>query len=148
MNLDLRRCPSQYKYTPGALEIAAVYFCDTLEDVVRPEKIQGETAIPSGQYKVIIDFSNRFQRLMPLLIGVPNFSGVRIHNGVTDKNTEGCILVGLYHNVEDRLYDSKGTFDKLFELLKTAYGRGEKIYLTIHDCPSAGILEPNPLRKL
>jgi hypothetical protein len=80
--------------TIGKMYIDGIDTCYTLEDVVREEKIYGETAIPTGTYKVIINFSNRFQQLMPLLLDVPEFEGVRIHPGNTDKDTHGCILVG------------------------------------------------------
>src|ERR1700748_794173 len=55
--------------------------CYTLEDCVRKEKIPKITAIPAGRYEVIVNFSNRFQRQLPLLLGVKNFEGVRIHPG-------------------------------------------------------------------
>lgn len=87
-------------YTPvntiGDLLIDHSVFCHTLEDVVRPNgsvKVPGETAIPAGRYMVVLSRSNRFKRVMPELLDVPNFSGIRIHGGNTDKDTEGCIIV-------------------------------------------------------
>ena len=83
-------------YTIGQFLVDSYYFADTLEDEVRPPgiKINGKTAIPAGTYKVIMSFSNRFQRIMPEILGVPNFSGVRIHSGTTSASTSGCPLIG------------------------------------------------------
>jgi hypothetical protein len=94
MELRLIREPTKNGTTLGALYVDKVWQCWTLEDAIRPEKIQGETCIPEGKYKVILDESIRFQRLMPHIISVPNFTGIRIHYGNTRKDTEGCILVG------------------------------------------------------
>lgn len=74
-------------------------FCNTMEDVVRllrssADKIPGETAIPAGNYEVKMSYSVKFGRILPILIGVPYFSGVRIHRGNTHEHTDGCILVG------------------------------------------------------
>lgn len=84
-------------YTIGKLYIGNDYFCDVLEDVVRPfgEKVAGKTAIPTGQYHVKKTMSPRFKRILPEILNVPNFSGVRIHEGNTAKDTEGCLLLGL-----------------------------------------------------
>lgn len=85
------------EYTIGKLYIDDNYFCDTLEDTVRPkgEKIYGKTAIPTGKYKVKKTYSPRFKKQLPEILNVPNFAGVRIHSGNTAKDTEGCILLGL-----------------------------------------------------
>jgi hypothetical protein len=84
------------KSTIGELFIDNVFECYTLEDVTRPKgvKIDGKTAIPIGDYKIVVDFSNRFQKLMPHVLNVPGFEGIRIHAGNTDKDTEGCLLLG------------------------------------------------------
>lgn len=85
------------EYTIGKLYIDDNYFCDTLEDTVRPkgEKVYGKTAIPAGKYKVKKTYSPRFKKQLPEILNVPNFSGVRIHAGNTAKDTDGCILLGL-----------------------------------------------------
>ncbi len=79
----------------GDLFINGEFFCYTLEDEKRADglKVYGETAIPTGTYNVKVTRSNRFKRLMPLIIDVPMFSGIRIHGGNTSKDTLGCILV-------------------------------------------------------
>ena len=79
----------------GDLHIDGEFFCHTLEDEKRPDgvKVKHETAIQTGIYKVILTMSNRFRRVMPLLVDVPMFSGVRMHGGNTSKNTSGCPLV-------------------------------------------------------
>lgn len=83
MRMLLKRIYNGKTYTIGKLYCNGEYFCDTLEDVVRPkgEKVYGQTAIPEGKYKVIITMSNRFKKMLPLILDVPNFAGVRIHSG-------------------------------------------------------------------
>lgn len=91
------------------------FFCYTLEDRVRPpgaEKIPGETAIPAGRYRVRITWSNRFNRNMPLLENVPNFSGIRMHPLNRASETEGCIGVG-FQRTEDELRESRKAYDEL-----------------------------------
>lgn len=69
------------EFTLGKLVINSLVLF-TCEDTVRDgPKIPGATAIPAGKYKVVITFSNRFQRHLPLLLDVPGFSGIRIHSG-------------------------------------------------------------------
>jgi len=119
MKLTLKREPSTTKSTPGKLYVDGVFECYTLEDVVRPSKIYGETAIPAGTYKVIINMSNRFKRLLPLLLNVPNYEGIRIHPGNTDKDTEGCILPGVTRSV-DFVGNSRVAFDALFAKMQKA----------------------------
>lgn len=117
MKLELKRKHGTEGYTEGRLYIDGQYFCDTLEDQERSEKIDGETAIPMGHYRVIINMSNRFQKMMPLLQGVPNYSGVRIHSGNTPADTEGCILVGVSTN-KGIIGNSRVTWSKLMEKIQ------------------------------
>jgi hypothetical protein len=103
----------------GELLVNGVWECFTLEDAERPVKIKGETAIPKGTYRVIINESNRFKRLLPLLIDVPNFEGVRIHSGNSNHDTEGCILVGQTRN-KNYIGQSRKAFEKLFKKMQVA----------------------------
>ncbi len=117
MVITIKRLYKTDTSTIGELLINGVFECFTLEDTERKVKIKGETAIPKGTYKVIINESNRFKRLLPLLIDVPNFEGVRIHSGNSNHDTEGCILVGKTRN-KNYIGQSRKAFDKLFKKMQ------------------------------
>ena len=130
MKITVIRTHGTKGFTHGQLHIDGVYFCDTMEDQERDIKIDGETAIPCGQYKVIINMSARFNRLMPLLLNVPNYTGVRIHSGNTSANTDGCLLVGKpYKN--DFITASKETFAALFKTMNDAIADKQEITLEV-----------------
>jgi len=126
MKLALKRLHKTNNSTIGELTVDGLFQCYTLEDIEREVKIKSETAIPKGTYKVIINHSNRFKRLLPLLIDVPGFEGIRIHSGNSNHDTEGCILVGETRS-KDFIGKSRKAFDKLFEKMK----RAESITITI-----------------
>lgn len=131
MDLLLRRIYRGAKYTIGRLYIDGVYFCDTLEDTdrdlkqtddvkdIRRRKIKGQTAIPLGTYNVILNRSNRFKKILPLLESVPCYEGVRIHSGNTHVDTDGCVLVG-YNTIKGMVTNSQYTLAILMKKLKTA----------------------------
>jgi len=50
---------------------------------------------------------------MPLINNVPGFSGIRIHVGNTDKDSDGCILVGK-NKIVGKVIESKNTYQKLY----------------------------------
>jgi hypothetical protein len=126
MKLILDRKYKKETYTIGNLYIDynnnfdPEFFCNTIEDKVRPkgEKIYGKTAIPAGTYPIVITYSPKFKRELPLIFNVPGFSGVRIHPGNDENDTEGCILVG-ENKVKGKVINSQVTFLKLFSILKT-----------------------------
>lgn len=132
MNLKLERLQLDADVTIGSLSVDGEWQCWTCEDTVRAAgvKIAGETAIPAGTYLVDITMSARFKTLLPLLLNVPGFEGIRIHPGNTAADTEGCILVGA-----DRMAKSVGrsrsAFTALFPRLRAAKALGEKIYIEI-----------------
>lgn len=88
----------------------------TCEDLQRPHKIKGITAIPVGTYRLKANQSARFGRTMPILIAVPDFEGVRIHWGNTAEDTEGCILVGMEYKKGYGIINSRIAFKKFFEM--------------------------------
>lgn len=142
MKIEVRRIARKASYTIGRMFIDDKYFCDTLEDVdrgltslmtieeVAKVKKKGATAIPTGVYSVAYTYSPKFKRQMPLLLGVKGFEAIRIHSGNTDKDTEGCVLVGRNTQV-GRLTDSKFIFEKLNAILQTALAGGKSVTINI-----------------
>lgn len=94
------------------------------------EKVYGETAIPRGTYKVELSFSHRFQKVMPEILNVPQFSGVRIHGGNRSKDTLGCILLGA-QRLQDGVANCAGVNTRLIELIQQAEDRGEEVWITV-----------------
>lgn len=131
MDLLLKRDPNP-GYTVGKLYIGKEFECFTLEDQVRKVKIKGETAIPAGKYKVDITWSPRFKRLMPILLEVPNFEGIRIHTGNDVDDTEGCILTGqMVNKNRNQLFNSRLAYEALFKKLQKALNDKEEVWITI-----------------
>lgn len=119
MKILVKRIALEEEYTIGKMYINGAFFCHTLEDKVRPfgEKVWGETAIPSGTYKFIINWSNRFKRKLPLLLDVPMFEGIRIHGGNTAVDTHGCLLLGV-NTVKGMITQSKFTLYQFMQILE------------------------------
>ena len=119
MRLTVNRKVFTENSTIGELLIDGIFECYTLEDIPRQIKVDGETCIWSGTYEVIINWSNRFQREMPLLLEVPEFDGIRIHCGNDSEDTEGCILLGQIKLV-DQIGNSRLAFDAFYPKLESA----------------------------
>ena len=119
MKLKLNRITRTETSTIGELFIDGKFECYTLEDIERDVKIKSETAIKKGTYKVVLTMSNRFKKIMPLLLNVPEFEGIRIHSGNTNHDTEGCILVGKTRSV-DFIGGSRTAFTSLMAKLQKA----------------------------
>lgn len=81
MILKLQRIREINNATIGELFIDNKLICYTLEDKVRSQKIKHETAIPAGTYLIEITYSSSFKKMLPLLLNVPDFVGIRIHPG-------------------------------------------------------------------
>ena len=133
--LLVRKVDSKCDYTTGVLYIAKnnpaatmngkrimfIQQCDTLEpqwrDLKSQQKVKGQTAIPEGEYKIVMSPSAKFHRNMPYLKDVPQFEGIMIHPGNTVKDTMGCILVGVKSGTG--LLVSRITFEKIMKILNS-----------------------------
>lgn len=134
MELKLNRIFLSSSATIGELWANNTHLCDTLEDRVRPEgeKVYGKTAIPEGTYEMVLSYSPRFKKILPEILNVPNFTGIRIHCGNSSADSSGCILVGTWDGEkEDWVSDSKIAFNKLMSLLEEATNNKEKVTITV-----------------
>ena len=102
MELILKRTRFRDTITTGQLYVDGAYFCFTLEDKVREVsgepvqkwKIQHETAIPSGTYKITLEDSPKFGPETLTINKVEGFTGVRMHAGNNQFDTDGCVILG------------------------------------------------------
>lgn len=132
MKLVLRRDHSSTRSTIGELrENGRHLLCYVLEDVVRETKVEHETAIPAGTYQIVLTFSDRFKRVLPELLNVPGFTGIRIHPGNVAADTWGCLLPGL-EKAPDAVTHSVRAFESLFSVIKWAAER-EKVLIEIRN---------------
>ena len=128
----------------GCLEGAP--FCDTLEptalemkttlskEAVRRSPTKAAAlkpfAIPEGRYAVVISYSPKMKKWLPILLGVPLFSGIRIHAGNNANDTRGCILVG--ENLKKGMVlNSNIWLHRLKQKIVEAKDRGEAVWITI-----------------
>lgn len=136
-----RNQPHTKDYTAGKLYIDGVFGFFTLEDEVREVtgkpvsewKIPKVTAIPRGRYRVVMTKSPRFGRVLPEILNVPGYVGVRIHRGNLAQHTEGCLLVGNSDgNDKDAWLGHSGDAEKaLCVILKNAINLGQQVWLTV-----------------
>lgn len=124
--------------TEGTVLCNGVHECYSLEDKDRfletgGTKVQNQTCIPRGKYRIIVTYSNRFKRKLPLLLDVPMFTGIRMHTGNSSKDTEGCIIVGASNVVKGDDWVSQSTiaFNKLMLKIETALASGELVTIEI-----------------
>lgn len=140
MELSAVRNPSKNNCTVSKVYVDGVYECLFLEDTVREIpgvpvevwKVPGETAIPAGRYKLVIDMSTRFGHLMMHILNVPGFEGVRIHKGNSSKDTEGCPICGTsWDHENDWVRGSKTAYDALFSKVQSHLAGGGSVWITI-----------------
>ena len=140
-------------YTISNLLIDGKWFCNVLEDADRglddsmsvdrilELKKPTITAIPRGTYEITLDIvSPKYSKVqfykdvcngkVPRLKNVKGFDGILIHAGNTDKDSSGCLLVGV-NKIKGQVVNSKETFKALYKLLQDRKNKGEKIVIKI-----------------
>jgi len=142
IELELNRIYFSPNYTIGKLFVNGQLWCDTIEDVNRDlnkdgdlndpgeTKVMHKTAIPFGRYKVIVNMSGRFKRMLPRILNVPHFDGILIHNGKDETSSSGCIIVG-ENKIKGKVINSIYWMNKLTYYLIDEQKKGNKIYITI-----------------
>lgn len=142
MDLLLYRKYPRPEYTISLFSIDGMYLCEMIEDTVRDlnkdgdllddgeTKIPKETAIPYGRYKIILSMSPKFKRILPLLIGVKHFTGIRIHKGRDAGSTEGCLIPG-ENKIKGGVINSEKFEMIIIERILEAEKRGEEVWINI-----------------
>ena len=149
MELLLKRTHKKENYTIGELFLDGKFFCNTIEGLkasmseqeIASKKVPSLTAIPLGTYNITLDVVSpkyskvktydRIQAKLPRLEKVKGYSGVLIHIGNTDRDSAGCILVGVANSSYTMVTNSTNTFFNLYEELKKAKNKGELLTIKI-----------------
>ena len=84
---------------------------------INRRKIYGQTCIPSGEYKVILNMSPRFKKILPRILDVKGFEGILMHSGNTVQDSSGCILLGT-KSADGVLINSRKAVNALIEKIK------------------------------
>jgi hypothetical protein len=120
--------------TRGSLFFAGELECAILEDEVRAPgvKVQNQTAIPAGRYQVVMNWSPKFEKIMPRLLKVPMFDGILIHPGNDEADTAGCLLTAgsFDSNGDVTAGSSRPAFNAFTAKLSNALQQGE-VWITI-----------------
>lgn len=153
MELLVDRKWKKQSYTISNLLIDGKWFCNVLEDADRglddlmsvdrilELKKPTITAIPRGTYEITLDIvSPKYSKVqfykdvcngkVPRLKNVKGFDGILIHAGNTDKDSSGCLLVGV-NKIKGQVVNSRETFKALYKLLQDRKSKGEKIIIKI-----------------
>lgn len=129
-------------YTEGKLFINGVYICDTIEDCDRglddkmseeeilKKKVYGKTCIPYGRYKVIIDYSNKYGKMLIHILNVKGFDGIRIHSLNSADSSLGCIGPGK-RTAPGWVSKSRYHYEIIHEMVEEALNRGDEVHIEI-----------------
>ncbi len=131
------------------------YFCDSMEDTdrgvtqtmpfvstggnngywVKPDgthidKVPGKTAIPTGLYDACSYYWPKYKCYVVMLLRVPGFTGILMHNGMTVEHTEGCPLLGK-NNIVGRLDGDRIYMDANAARVMACEKNGEKVQVEV-----------------
>lgn len=141
MKLRLIRTKLYENSTIGRLYAEEHFICWTIEDKdrglhhdmplaeIEAIKVKHKTAIPYGTYEIKMTMSERFKKIMPILVDVPGFTGIRIHSANRASELSGCIAPGLVNSGEAVLNSRLATLN-VYKVINYALTKG-KVYIEI-----------------
>lgn len=148
IEIDVIRYSDGGQSTIGIFFIDGVFECHTLEDQFRDVKVYADTRIPAGRYKITLrtegkfheSYKKRFPAIhkgMLWIRDVPGFEYILIHIGNDEKDTAGCLLIGL--NVNQNIYapgqleNSTDAYLKLYPKIANHLSAGGEVFINYHD---------------
>ena len=122
-------------YTPGVMYANGLKFCQVCEDQDRKlekggVKVATRTAIPRGKYKITVSFSHNFQKELPEVLSVPQYTGVRIHGGNKAEHSQGCLLVGQVRT-SSGIAKCADTVQRIIDMINKTEDSGGQCWLEI-----------------
>lgn len=143
MELILERKILNKDSTEGNLYINKIWFCHVIEDVVRAKpgewksslKVYAKTAIPYGRYRVKVTWSPKFRRQLTQILDVPDFQGIRIHNGTNEKSSAGCPIISYLNDdgpdgIRNRLINDPAAMNELVKKIQAVQDK-EEVWIEI-----------------
>lgn len=127
MILTLTRKSSGPDGTLGELAVNGERLFFTME----PDEDRAQhPAIPVGTYQVVVSYSVRFKRMLPVVLNVPGRLGIRFHPGNLQSETDGCILLGMAQT-KTAVLRSREACEAFQSAIAPCLARDEKVTLTI-----------------
>jgi hypothetical protein len=107
------------------------FLCNIIEDKFRGNELTGikvkdKTAIPEGTFEIKMTYSPKYKKMLPELLNVPFFTGIRIHAGNSADDSSGCLICG-YNKVVGKVLDSRVCLKKITDEIK----KYDLCYITI-----------------
>lgn len=152
INLVVERKWKKADYCIGRFYVNGTFLCNSLEDTdrgldksmplksIQLKKVKDKTAIPTGTYIVRLSYSPKFSTkvwgkkyngLVPEIVDVPGFSGVRIHPGTDASSTSGCPIIG-DNKIPGKVINSQKRYYELMDdYLMPAHKKSDTITITI-----------------
>lgn len=146
MIVQVNRFVSNKEETIGVFLVDGLPQAVTCEDQLQKVKVKGETRIPEGTYELGLrkegghheKYAKMFPNLhkgMLELQNVPGFQYILIHIGNTEKDTDGCILVGEKFTVAANgrlsIENSTVAYQRIYKLIIDQMSSGKKVSITI-----------------
>ena len=129
----------------SAVSISGEFSAFILEDGFRMQKVMHQTRIAPGLYqiqprregRIFESCRRRFGvKFVPHIIGVPSFTWILIHPGITTEDTSGCLLPGFGAALNRKakrfvLSDSADAFLAICKRMESPFESGEEVTIRI-----------------